>query len=468
MAVSREVDSRRQLLDEKKVVREYMSLVSVIMPSLNVAPYIKQCIESVQNQTLQDIEILCVDAGSTDGTLEILQECAISDSRIKILHSDMRSYGHQVNMGIRYAHAKYVAIVETDDYIESEMYQSLYEIAEKYELDVVKADYDFFYSETDGTKHFETVKMYGDCSQYYQIVNGKTNPELHYCDISVWKGLFRKAFLMEKGIAFNESAGAAYQDIGFHHQAVWYSERMMYVPDSYYRYRRDNELSSSNSLKAVRFFYQEYKRLIEKCGFLEKDLQQYRAIVWRIAVCFLIEYQKCVYGGAQITEEWTDALEWIRNFLGQEMEKGNLKPEEAGEKFAGRIRTIISDRFLFEQDMEVLAQKYNAAKSDLKLKINGNPVIIFGCGSYGKIMMHFMWENRIHMECFVDNNVVMQNTKCNEYDIVSPLQLNPIQRNKIVIANKYHVTEIADQLQKLGIDKRDIIIPDEILFTDHL
>ena len=72
------------------------------------------------------------------------------------------------------------------------------------------------------------------------------------------------------------------------------------------------------------------------------------------------------------------------------------------------------------------------------------------------------------MECFVDNNVVMQNMKCNEYDIVSPLQLNPIQRKKIVIANKYHVTEIVDQLQTLGIDKRDIIIPDEILFTDHL
>ena len=138
--------------------------VSVIMPSLNVAPYIKYCIESVQNQTLHNIEIICVDAGSTDGTLEILQECALSDSRIKILHSDMRSYGHQVNMGIRYAHAKYVAIVETDDYIESEMYQSLYEIAEKYGLDVVKADYDFFDSQTDATKKIETVRMYADTS----------------------------------------------------------------------------------------------------------------------------------------------------------------------------------------------------------------------------------------------------------------------------------------------------------------
>ena len=61
--------------------------VSVIMPSLNVANYIKECIESVIQQTLEDIEIICVDAGSTDGTWEILQEYASQDQRIKLIHS---------------------------------------------------------------------------------------------------------------------------------------------------------------------------------------------------------------------------------------------------------------------------------------------------------------------------------------------------------------------------------------------
>ena len=70
--------------------------VSVIMPSLNVAPYIEKCIKSVINQSLQDIEIICVDAGSTDGTLEILENYSNKDKRIILVHSPVKSYGFQV------------------------------------------------------------------------------------------------------------------------------------------------------------------------------------------------------------------------------------------------------------------------------------------------------------------------------------------------------------------------------------
>ena len=70
-----------------------MSKVSIIMPSLNVAGYIRECIESVINQTLRDIEILCIDAGSTDGTYEILKEYAALDSRIRLFQSHKKSYG---------------------------------------------------------------------------------------------------------------------------------------------------------------------------------------------------------------------------------------------------------------------------------------------------------------------------------------------------------------------------------------
>lgn len=73
----------------RALVREKMK-ITVIMPSLNVAPYIEKCIQSVVNQTLQDIEILCIDAGSTDGTLEILEQFKREDSRIRIIHSDKK------------------------------------------------------------------------------------------------------------------------------------------------------------------------------------------------------------------------------------------------------------------------------------------------------------------------------------------------------------------------------------------
>ena len=92
-------------------------LISVIMPSYNVARYIRVCMESVLAQSLQDMEILAIDAGSEDGTLDILREYADKDERICLVHSEKKSYGYQVNLGIQMARGKYIGIVETDDFI---------------------------------------------------------------------------------------------------------------------------------------------------------------------------------------------------------------------------------------------------------------------------------------------------------------------------------------------------------------
>ena len=120
--------------------------VSVIMPSLNVAPYIEKCIYSVINQSLQDIEIICVDAGSTDGTLEILENYSNKDKRIKLVHSPVKSYGYQVNLGICMARGDYIGIVETDDFVDSNMYDVLYGLAIENQLDYAKGMFDMFVS----------------------------------------------------------------------------------------------------------------------------------------------------------------------------------------------------------------------------------------------------------------------------------------------------------------------------------
>ena len=89
--------------------------VSVIVPSLNAMPYIKQCLDSIRIQTLTELEILCVDAGSEDGTLAVINEYAVMDNRIRLIKSDQKSYGYQVNHGIEAARGEYVGIVEPDD-----------------------------------------------------------------------------------------------------------------------------------------------------------------------------------------------------------------------------------------------------------------------------------------------------------------------------------------------------------------
>lgn len=125
--------------------------VSVIIPSYNVVSYIVQCLESVRNQTLENIEIICVDAKSTDGTLELIQDYAKKDSRFKVLISEKKSYGYQMNLGISIASGKYIGIVESDDWADTHMFEKLFIQAEKMSAEIVKANY-YQYSTEHGIK----------------------------------------------------------------------------------------------------------------------------------------------------------------------------------------------------------------------------------------------------------------------------------------------------------------------------
>ena len=118
--------------------------VSIVMPVLNTAAYIRECMESLVNQTLPEIEILCVDGGSTDGTREILEEYAGKDERVRILEDTKGSTGYANNLGMRKAHGEYMAIVEPDDFVSLDMYEQLYHVAKENRADAVRADYQVF------------------------------------------------------------------------------------------------------------------------------------------------------------------------------------------------------------------------------------------------------------------------------------------------------------------------------------
>jgi len=115
--------------------------VSIIIPVFNVENYLKECLDSVVNQTLKDIEIICVNDGSTDGSLSILEEYKEKDERIKVISKLNGGYGHTMNVGMDAATGEYIGIVEPDDYIEPDMYEILYIEAVENDVDFIKADF---------------------------------------------------------------------------------------------------------------------------------------------------------------------------------------------------------------------------------------------------------------------------------------------------------------------------------------
>ena len=218
--------------------------VSIIMPSLNVGSFIRECIESAVSQTLQEIEILCVDAGSTDGTLEILQEYAQKDSRIRLIHSDVRSYGYQMNLGLDAASGEYIGILETDDWAEPNMFEAMYRAAKEHDADMIKTNY-FKYTTKNGICN-EPLKNLDSCP-YDRIFAPIDVPALFSVPASVWSGLYQKKMLTDNRIRFNETPGASFQDTSFYLMVCTCSQRCLLLRDCFLHYRSDNDGSSVHS-----------------------------------------------------------------------------------------------------------------------------------------------------------------------------------------------------------------------------
>lgn len=237
--------------------------VSIIMPSLNVGEYIEEAIESVAKQDLENIEIICVDAGSTDGTREIIERYAQKDKRIKVVISEKRSYGYQMNVGISMAKGEYVGIVETDDFIPPNMMSELYEVAKENDVDLVKADF-YRFKHEDGKLQLDYNKLSDRDELYNRVVVPREELTAFSLIMNTWSGIYKKEFLDRCGIQHNETPGASFQDTGFWFQTLMWADKAYFVNKPYYMNRRDNPNSSVYNKKKIYCPCDEYDFIYEK------------------------------------------------------------------------------------------------------------------------------------------------------------------------------------------------------------
>ncbi|WP_288268604.1 glycosyltransferase [uncultured Methanobrevibacter sp.] len=241
--------------------------ISILMPCLNVAPYIRQCIESVINQSLKNIEIILIDAGSNDGTLEIIEEYASKDSRIQIIYSDKKSYGYQMNLGLDVAIGQYIGIVETDDFIEENMYEDLYNLSENGKIDIVKCNFYNYYDYED----VESKLIVDEGKEVLKNVKGSFSvfeqPYFLHAHPSIWCGIYKKEFLERNSIRFMEEKGGGWVDNPFFYRTALKAKNIVYIHKPYYYYRESNPNSSSNALSD---FTIPIKRMIDNLNVLNE------------------------------------------------------------------------------------------------------------------------------------------------------------------------------------------------------
>ena len=245
-----------------------MVKVSVIIPVFNVEKYLKECIESISNQSLEDIEIICIDDGSTDNSLNILNDYADDDCRFKIILQDNLGPGAARNKGISIAEGKYIYFMDSDDILELNALEKLYNLSEDKKTDFIFFKIINFDDET-GQK---TNRYYYDMPYLKKSVGDSV---FNYNDVkdvifdlpvSAPAKFFNKEFVSD--IKFPE--GILFEDNIFFIEAIFKSDRL-YFYDEYLYDRRIRKSSITNSFKdSYLDFIEMNKLLVEKVKELGK------------------------------------------------------------------------------------------------------------------------------------------------------------------------------------------------------
>lgn len=233
-----------------------MIKVSVIVPVYNVEQYIDKCISSLLNQTLTSLEIILVDDGSPDNCPKICDEYALKDCRIKVIHKKNEGLGKARNSGLEIASGEYIAFLDSDDYVDKAMYETLYEEALNHNLDICYCDVMNFdskgrcylyprscpaiiYSGKDEIIKFSSLQLAPDKS---------SSTLVGYPNMS-WNGIYKGDIIRKHNIRFKSERNYVSEDVLFHFENLLFFNRIGWVEKALVFHYMSNFSSLTNTVK---------------------------------------------------------------------------------------------------------------------------------------------------------------------------------------------------------------------------
>lgn len=328
--------------------------ISVIIPLYNVEKYLEKCLESVINQTLEEIEIICINDGSTDNSLQILELFAQNDKRIKIINKENSGQGAARNIGMQHATGQYISFIDSDDWIEQDMYEKLYENAINLNSDIVMCPIRIF---DESTKEFRFDDPYYNLGYFNESYETRvfnhieTEQFLFRISVTPVNKLYKSDFLDEIDAKFPENL--IFEDNPFFYHIYLNARKVSLVRDFLYTYRV-NRLNSTISRSNKR-----YMDILEIHGLTREifiktnnfDTYKYYLNIYTI--------DSTLYRYNQINKEFKEEFfelikEYFRNM--------NLKPDELNKLNPGAVNkyknVIKSDYYLeFELTEDIMSLK---------------------------------------------------------------------------------------------------------------
>ncbi|MFI3300248.1 MAG: glycosyltransferase family 2 protein [Candidatus Gastranaerophilales bacterium] len=245
-------------------------MVSVVIPVYNVENYLEQCLDSILNQTFKDFEIICINDGSTDNSLEILNRYAQQDSRVKVYSQQNKGYSGARNAGIEKIQGKYTYFADSDDIIDKNLLFDCITKAEKLQVDVIFfGGYSLRYKK--GKKDVKQGNYaVRNIPLKYKFNKGKieniTPKDIHKFPSTCWVKLYKTEFLNNNNIIFNMGVGG--DDQPFFMETMSNKGSYAVVNKNYYYYRRREQTSlyikTSNKETWDYHNYQTIKNILDK------------------------------------------------------------------------------------------------------------------------------------------------------------------------------------------------------------
>ena len=269
-----------QLLEQKKYKADSAIKVSIIVPVYNVELYLQECLETLIDQTLLEIEIICVDDGSTDDSLKILKDFQKLDNRIVVIEKKNGGLSSARNAGLSVARGEYVCFLDSDDYLEQKALLELYNLCRKERLDILYFDaVPLFESEEGAIRHQYYQSYYERKEDYSKVVKGY---ELY--NLLEQNGDFRSSaclqiartkFLRDNNLQFYE--GIVHEDNLYTIQSMILANRVCHIPIPYY-HRRLREESIMTVKKGARNVYGYFVTIQQLINFKQKNLLDNKTI----------------------------------------------------------------------------------------------------------------------------------------------------------------------------------------------
>ena len=438
--------------------------ISVVVPVYNTEKYLKRSLDSILNQSLKDIEVICVNDGSTDSSLNILKNYAKKDSRIILINQQNKGLGAARNIGIRASNSENIIFFDSDDTVDESMLEKLYSTMNSENSDIVYTRYKYLLNDGSVEKDSPRINIFTKNEIFGALVSYDLPP-------SASLYLLKKELFLMSGIYYPERL--YYEDLATAYKLFFYAKKISIVNEVLYNYYRYIPQSISNrfTIKHIKdFFYiiDDTKLFLDKRGILltyERNLLErfYQTLCYILTKAFknsMVDNDVLLYLWEEIETNYfyyfreMDFAKQIQLIYLTLKCSDNYNLEIKIRKFFLE-KTLVNEKLL--EDINTCINHELGLLYGIIRFFENNPskkvIYVYGAGeAYQKLKPYFIRKN-LQINGIVDKNINLPDNPMNIESLIKDINSQELNEVFIVLATEVFFEEIKDSINKY---KKDI------------